>query len=142
MINTTYLKQVVTDGMFLKGLGPNKDNDIIIRRYPNNVIMMHGKAVSWDLLLGLILNGEYELIVQEQDKDIVTEKIIPLPKRGRPQKDKHEKKTPLSISLNREDIVKLKGISSYLSKNRSASVAHLIECFFNQNVDEIKKTWG
>lgn len=60
------LKLLIKDGMKLR----SDSGEITIRRFPNNIIMMHGKSISWIDFQDLLINGTYRLVVNEDQQDI------------------------------------------------------------------------
>jgi len=97
------LKIIVNDGTRL--ISKNSD-PITIRRYPNNIIKIHNRSVSWKTLQDILINGEYELELKEFQPDLfaISEKKwggyrFPGPgkKLGRPLAK--DKKVALTISI-------------------------------------------
>ena len=53
-----HLKAIVKDGTRLV----SKTRDpVTVKRYPNNIIKIHNRSVSWKTLLDILINGDYEL---------------------------------------------------------------------------------
>lgn len=97
------LKAVVKDGMRLIS---SKTDSVVIRRFPNNIIKIHNRSVSWKALQDILINGEYELEVNESQLDLfkIKEKKwggyrFPGPGKtlGRPRVK--DKKVPLTLSI-------------------------------------------
>ena len=60
------LKILITDGMVLKS---KRGHELIIKRYPNNIIMIQGRSISWKDLQELLANSEYELVIPDSLKE-------------------------------------------------------------------------
>lgn len=62
------LKNIVQDGTIIKACNGSYEHKI--RRYPNNIIMLQGKSISWSMLYDLLANGSCELDIKEDQKEL------------------------------------------------------------------------
>lgn len=97
------LKAIITDRMTLKR---GSAEPIIIRRYPNNIIKIHNKSVSWKVLQDLLINGEYDLQIKESQVNLFDrdEKKwggyrIARPGKKLGRKPVKDKKVPVTLSI-------------------------------------------
>ena len=88
------------------------DNDTVkIRRFPNNVIQLHGKSVSWVDFQDLLINGNYKLLIEEEQKELDFKQKGRGGRRlgsGRKKIDSAKKKVVKSVCLSPEIFEELK----------------------------------
>ncbi|MCG8553356.1 MAG: hypothetical protein MI799_23370 [Desulfobacterales bacterium] len=109
------LKKIVKDGMFLQS-----ENDTVkIRRFPNNIIQIYGKSVSWVDFQDLLINGNYKLLIKEEQKELDFKQTGRGGRRlgsGRKKIDPAKKKVVKSVSLSPEIFKRLDRFVDFKNK--------------------------
>jgi hypothetical protein len=129
------LKAIVVDG---SKLWSKSGQEIVIQRFPNNIIKIHNKPISWKNFHELLICGEYELIIKETNLDLFSDKEkkekrggarVPGPGKtlGRNKIKPGEKKRPRSIALTDDSELKLRWISKYYGVSKSEFITNLIK---------------
>lgn len=127
------LKILVVDGMKLKA----GNKEIEIRRFPNNVIKVHNKLISWADFRDLLINSDYELIVNEQDVDLLTGAHQEPAKKnqgrggrrpgsGRKKLDNSEKKKPSLFTLSPEALEALDYLCGIYGDKKSSIIDKIL----------------
>ena len=129
------LKAIVTDGMRLIS---KNSSPMVIRRYPNNIIKIYNRSVSWKTLQDILINGEYELEVREAQPDLFKTKQktwggyrFPGPGKqiGRPPAK--DKKVPVTLSIRQSVKQKLLDILEIEDMNKNEFFENLISNIFD-----------
>jgi hypothetical protein len=125
------LKDIIVDGMKLK----SGEREIEIRRLPNNVIKINNKLISWIDFQDLLLNGTYELIINENELDLfASEPIRDLKKKrggrregsGRKKIDKGKKRKPSLFTLSPEALEALDYLCGMYGEKKSSMIDSLL----------------
>lgn len=133
------LKLLIVDRMVLKSKNGNK---IEIRRFPNNIIKIFNKSVTWIYLQDLIANSEYSLIVNENQEELNLEKQYnwggrrlagPGKTLGRPKKG--DKKKLVGIYMDEATRYKFNIICHQLKKKKSDLISELIREYFYRKIN-------
>lgn len=129
------LKKIVTDRTRLIS---STGRPIIIRRFPNNIIKIHNKSVSWKSLLDLLANGDYQLDI-DQAQPVTTKNWggfrFPGPGRTLGRNKVRDKKKPLTLSVKESVLKKMSDIleAKNISKN------DFFEAVINHTHDTLNK---
>lgn len=140
------LKNIIQDGMTL--LAGDGTGEKIIKRLPNNVLRIDNKLVSWQQLHDWLTNGEYMLLINEDEPELVfpNKKSKNLDfsnkknknwggvrtagkgkKIGRPQKT--EKKRTVSFSLDAVSIAIIEQVSQERGIKKSEALTMILQNF-------------
>lgn len=134
------LKEIVTDGMLLKGaikypfIDPSTLDEMIIRRYPNNIIRIDGRVISWVDLAEILITSDYELQTPGEKENLFKKNTVrgglrvagPGKKLGRNPVDTAKKKIVKSFSLEPAIIENLNNLANYQGVSMSRIVSMLI----------------
>ena len=130
------LKAIVTDGMKLIR---QSGDPVVIRRFPNNIIKIHNKSVSWETLLDLLVNGEYELDIKDSNSDLskLNHKKwggyrFPGPGKKLGRNKVKDKKVPVTISIRQSIKEKLLDILEVKEIDKNEFFETIINIAFEQ----------
>jgi hypothetical protein len=140
MKSVAKLKKIIKDEMEIVNF---KDgSSLFIRRYPNNIIQINGKSISWINLKTLIKNGPYGIWYQGDVVDLFD--VVNLDRGGKRAGAGRKKINPelkakvISISLDPEVLNKLDHLCVKSMTKRSSFLATII----TQKYNEIYKKKG
>ena len=119
------LKNLIKDRITLQGITETFE----IVRFPNNVIRIDGRLVSWKHLENLLSGGEYKLILPEQKKSNWggLRSAGPGKKIGRNPAHPDMKKKPRSFAMSENDIQQLEYLCKRYGYTKSQMVVQLIK---------------
>lgn len=130
------LKLLIVDGMILK----SKNGDTIeIKRFPNNIIKLYNKIISWVDFQEFLINGDYELIINEKQESLDFGKkskwgghrLAGIGKTlGRPKKG--EKKKLVGIYLDSSTRQMLDSICAESNYTKSYLISGLIKNYYRR----------
>ena len=133
-----HLKAVVTDGMRLLS---DSSPPIVIRRFPNNVIKVHNRIISWQSLQDLLINGEYALELNDTESNVLEFNKsswggyrVPGPGKKLGRKTVRDKKVPLTLSVRESVKEKMNELLEIRGIDKNEFFKHLI----NTAHDELK----
>lgn len=140
-----YLKEMIVDGMQL--LTSNPEDHIIIRRYPNNIIKIHNKSISWVALHELLVQGDYTLMLDEKQADLFEDAVFEYEKKhggvriagpgktlGRNKIKPEEKKKIKSFGLSQDVITYM----DFYCKESKISKSSFIESLIVHHQETVK----
>ena len=95
------LKNIISDKSQI--LSKNGKESIEIRRFPNNIIKIYNKPISWISLQELLMNGDFTLLITEDQQELKLDEKRHGGLRlgsGRKSKKNSEKKKVVSFTLS------------------------------------------
>lgn len=121
------LKNLITDKTQI--YARDEKTVIEIRRFPNNIIKINNKSISWIALQNLLINGDFTLLINEKQEELKFGEKKHGGLRsgaGRKTKTSGEKKKVKSFTLSNAAIDHLEKLCERYDKNKSEVIELLI----------------